>query len=257
MRIQVSDGISLHCTDAGAGRPMVFLTGYGGPISTWRPQSEHFSRDHRVVCIDRRSHGLSDRPDFGHRVARHAADVHDVLVQLELQDVLLIGHSMGASTVMAYLDVFADDRLRGVVLIDQTPKVINEGDWQLGSYGLTRDTLEDWLAAFPANIPEAKRELPQWALELSVEGPPFSVDETRGLLRDHVEKDWRDVIRRCPVPLLAIGGGQSVVWSAESSAWMAQAAPDGTYVLIEDAGHAPQFDEPAQLNAAIAAFAMR
>ena len=70
-------------------------------------------------------------------MARHGKDLHDALTQLDLGPVVLVGGSMGASAIWAYVDLFGTDGVRGIVSIDQTPKMINTEDWPYGFYGLT------------------------------------------------------------------------------------------------------------------------
>lgn len=254
--VEVSDGVRLNVDLEGAGRPVVLLGGYGMPGTGWALQREHLRGQHQVVTVDRRSHGLSGTPDFGHRMSRHGKDVADVLAALDLEDVLLVGSSMGASTALAYLDLFGTERLRGVVLVDQTPKMINEGDWDLGFVGLGRDNLHDWVLAFPdpALVP-FHTPPPVEVLALMTGGPVFSIDATRALLRDHAEQDWRDVVRRCQVPLVAVAGRRSPFWPWQSSAWMAEAAPSGSLVVMESSGHVPFLEEPAAFNVVLAAAA--
>lgn len=249
--IRTSDGVGLNVSDEGTGRAVVLLAGYGAPSSSWHLQVAALRDTNRVVGVDRRSHGRSDRPPFGHRVARHGKDVADVLDALGLDDVLLVGSSMGASVALAYVDLFGTSRLRGLVLVDQTPKLVNEGDWDLGFHGLTRDTLDAWVAAFPAGLNPFHRMPAPDVLARVADGPEFSVDETRGLLRDHAEADWRDVLPRVDVPLWAVAGRHSPTWPCEHAAWMASAAPLGRCVVLEDSGHAPHLEEPEAFNAVL------
>jgi pimeloyl-ACP methyl ester carboxylesterase len=247
--VLTSDGVHLHVHDVGSGPPVVLLPGYGAPARSWSLQVTALQARHRVVSLDRRSHGRSERPAYGHRMSRHAKDLADVLDALELDEVLLVGSSMGANVALAYVDLVGCVRLRGLVLVDQTPKMVNEDGWDLGLHGLTRDTLEAWLAAFPGGLVPFHRVPPPEVLELAVDGEPFSVDGTRALLRDHAEADWRDVLPRTTVPVLAVAGRQSPVWPCASSEWIAQTAPQGRSVVFEECGHAPHLELPEEFNA--------
>jgi non-heme chloroperoxidase len=252
-QVQVSDGVALHVRDAGSGPAVVMLPGYGGPAQSWYLQEAALRDNHRVVSVDRRSHGRSDRPMFGHRMSRHAKDLHDVLDVLELDEVYLVGSSMGANVALAYVDLFGCDRLRGLMLVDQTPKMINEDDWALGFFGLTRETVEQWLHDFPGDLMPFHRIPAPDVLALAADGPEFSIDETRGLLRDHTEADWRDVLPRVSVPLTAVAGRHSPLWPWQSSEWLADAAPHGRLVVLEESGHVPHLEEPEAFNAALVA----
>jgi pimeloyl-ACP methyl ester carboxylesterase len=249
--ITTSDGVGLHVLDEGTGPAVVLLPGYGAAAKSWTLQVEALRDRFRVVAVDRRNHGRSDRPAFGQRMSRHAADLRDVLDALQLDDVLLVGSSMGANVALAYVDPFGCDRLRGLVLVDQTPKMVNEGDWQLGFHGLTWDNVDAWIARFPEGV-QAFHSMPDpELLATTLDGPEFSIDETRPLLRDHTCADWRDVLARVSVPVTAMAGRHSPVWPWESAHWMAEAAPDGRLVVFEHSGHAPMLEEPAAFNEAL------
>ena len=191
--IGTSDGVELHYTDDGDGRPVVLIAGFSAPAESWEFQRRALlAEGHRVLALDRRSHGRSQSPAYGSRMARHGKDVHDFLTALDLEDVALVGGSMGGSTVWAYYDLFGAERLRGVATIDQTPRLVNDGDWQAGFYGLTRDNVGTF---FDQGIPATGRGRAADRLEgfgklvaLLGSTPPFAAPTTppmRALLTDH------------------------------------------------------------------------
>lgn len=255
--ITMSDGVRLNVLDEGTGPPVVLLPGYGAPAKAWFLQVAALKHDYRFLSVDRRNHGRSDRPMHGQRMSRHAVDVREVLETLGLRDVLLVGSSMGANIALCYVDLFGCAALRGLVLVDQTPKMINENGWDLGFVGLTRERAEAWVTAFPEGV-QAIHRMPSTEILLEAsDGPPFSIDETRELLRDHTFADWRDVVPRVDVPVTAIAGRQSPIWPWESSQWLADNARDGHLVVLDDCGHAPMLEQPEAFTAALAEAAAR
>jgi len=249
--ITTSDGVRLNVIDEGTGSPILLLPGYGAAARSWTLQIEALRERFRVIALDRRHHGRSDRPAHGHRMSRHAADLRDVFDVLELDSVLLVGSSMGANVALAYVDAFSCDRLRGLVLVDQTPKMVNESGWELGYRGLTWDNAEAWIRAFPQGLQPFHTVPDAEVLATTQDGPEFSLDETRALLRDHTYADWRDVLPRTTVPVTAMAGRHSPVWPWESSAWMAEAAPLGRLVVFDNSGHVPMLEEPEGFNQAL------
>lgn len=253
--VHAADGVKLHYLDEGTGSPVVLLGGFLMGARAWRVQIDALAPHHRVIALDRRHHGDADQPPGGHRLARHAADVHDALVALGLDEVLLVGASMGASTIFAYVDVFGTDRLRGIVPIDQTPKMINEDGWEWGLYGLTRDSVDEFVAGFPGAHQPFHR-VTEDALRTMLSGQTqIDMDVVRPLLRNHTEADWRDVLPKVDVPVLAIAGRHCPLWPCESSTFIAEAVPDGRALVCEESGHVPFLEEADVVNAALAEFA--
>ncbi|WP_219996099.1 alpha/beta fold hydrolase [Nocardioides humi] len=136
--VRTSDGVRLHHTDTGpgtTGTTVVLVAGFMASAFTWQLQVDALAAaGHRVVCLDRRNHGLSDFPAYGQRMGRHGQDLHEALTQLAIDDAVVVGGSQGASTVWACLDLHGTDRIRAVVSVDQTPRMLN------GTAGSTAST---------------------------------------------------------------------------------------------------------------------
>src|SRR5579859_6029779 len=97
--ITTSDGVRLHYTDRGGGTPVVLIAGFTAPADSWALQERALvDAGYRVLALDRRSHGRSESPGYGQRMARHGKDLSDLLTALDLRDAVLVGGSMGAST---------------------------------------------------------------------------------------------------------------------------------------------------------------
>ena len=78
--------------------------------------------------------------------------------------------------------------------------------------------------------------------------------QTRPLLQDHAQQDWRDVIRRLTVPSPFITGRDSQYWPCEHATATAASNPLATAVVLHDCGHAANFDRPDAVNAALLDF---
>jgi len=260
--IRTSDGVRLHYTDDGDGPPVVLIAGFCAPAESWEFQRRALlGEGYRVLALDRRSHGRSESPAYGQRIARHSKDLHDFLAALRLEDVVLVGGSMGGSTIWAYCDLFGAERLGAVVTVDQTPKMVNDDTWPYGFYGLAAQNVGTF---FDAGIPDTGRGLRTnrlAGLNRVVEAlggmPPFAdpaTPERRALLQDHAEKDWRDVIGRMSVPGLFLAGRQSQFWPCEHATAAAGSNPLARAVVLDDCGHAANLDQPDRTNAAILEF---
>lgn len=260
-----TDGVRLNYTDEGSGRPVVLVAGHTAPISSWGLLTTTLlATGHRVVGIDRRHTGASDFPDHGRRMARQGTDLHELLTFLGLDHPVVVASSMGCSATWAMIDLFGASGLGGLVLVDQTPKMVNEADWNLGMYDLTWDTLSELVEVFGSpeaetlprfrrgeRVPPAAAMMP---ILLELLATPYDHSQARPLLRDHAVQDWRDVLPRIDVPTLAIGGRRSEIWPVEHAEYIAKSIPGADLLVCENSGHAPMWSEPDLFNAEVERF---
>jgi pimeloyl-ACP methyl ester carboxylesterase len=252
---RTDDGVRLHYLDEGAGSPVVLIAGFRAPATSWLYQVPALvAAGHRVIALDRRSHGKSEDPAGGHTMERHGRDIANFLDGLDLPPAVLVGGSMGASTIWSYLAQSGTGRVRGVVSIDQTPKMLNTEDWPYGFYGYTeaeRDTM------FAAGIPNTgrtpKRDAAATRRMMKAFGGLIGMFRSRklsphalSLLNDHAKADWRSVLDGVDVPVLMVAGRSSDYWPCEHAS--ASAGPQVRAEVIEDSGHAVNIEQPDAFN---------
>ncbi|MFD7462058.1 MULTISPECIES: alpha/beta fold hydrolase [unclassified Streptomyces] len=260
--IAADDGIRLHYTEAGdpSGRPVVLLSGFKGAATSWLYQVGPLAAaGYRVLSVDLRGHGRADRPASGVDMARRGQDVRAFLDALDLRDVLAVGGSMGGNTIWSYVSQFGADRLAGIVVVDQTPKMLNTADWPHGFYGYDESNVETY---FAERIPETGHGTPLWRrgmrlvrLVRAMKGAQRTL--TPGdlvLLDDHAKADWRPVIAATDVPVLFTAGAESELWPSSHAAAAASLAPRGSSVVIATAGHGTNIEQPQAFNKALLDF---
>ena len=129
--IKTSDGIRIHYVEAGKGDPIVFIPGWRMPAWIWQKQIDGLSNKYRVIAVDPRSQGESDKPNYGHLPETRARDYKQVVDQLGLKQPVLIGWSMGCGELLSYVDQFSEDGIGGLVLVDglipakQNPEIVS------------------------------------------------------------------------------------------------------------------------------------
>ncbi|MCM2292546.1 alpha/beta hydrolase [Allorhizobium sp. BGMRC 0089] len=107
-----SNEIELHVEQRGAGAPaLVFLHYWGGSSRTWRHVVEALAPEFRTVTIDQRGWGQSDKPETGYTLADLADDAQSVIAALQLEQYILVGHSMGGKVAQ----LIASRRPEGLV----------------------------------------------------------------------------------------------------------------------------------------------
>lgn len=133
--ISAPDGVPLHYSSLGTGRPLVLVHGWTMNGRFFRKNIGPLAEKYRVITLDARGHGYSGKELIHLTMEQVGADVETVLDVLGLQDVVLAGWSMGMATVYNYLDQFGTRRLSGVIDIDMTPYLFTEDGWAHGVFG--------------------------------------------------------------------------------------------------------------------------
>ena len=99
-----STPIDLYFEDLGSGDPVVLLSGWPLDSRSWEPQLHPlFDAGHRVIAYDRRGFGRSSRPPTGYDFDTLAADLDALLRELDLEDVTLVGFSLGTGELARYV----------------------------------------------------------------------------------------------------------------------------------------------------------
>ena len=117
-----SGDIELYYEDHGSGQPIVLIHGY--PLSgvSWEKQVPVLlDAGYRVITYDRRGFGKSSQPTTGYNYDTFAEDLHKLLGQLKLRDVVLAGFSMGGGEVARYLGKYGSKGVSKAVIIAGVP----------------------------------------------------------------------------------------------------------------------------------------
>ncbi|MBC7995536.1 MAG: alpha/beta hydrolase [Rhizobacter sp.] len=127
----IAHDVRLHIEDSGGGgRPVVLIHGWPLSAQAWDQQvSALRAAGHRVVAYDRRGFGRSDKPESGYSYDTLADDLQRVMDQCGLQDVTLVGFSMGGGEVARYVGRCGESRLHSVVFAAAvTPCLMKSAD---------------------------------------------------------------------------------------------------------------------------------
>ncbi|SFR90430.1 Pimeloyl-ACP methyl ester carboxylesterase [Agromyces sp. CF514] len=269
--ITSSDGVRLNYLESGdtMSRPVVLVAGFKAAATSWRYQVKPLERvGLRVIAFDRRGHGRSEvGPADGHTMRRHGADVRDLLEALDLHDATLVGQSMGANSIWAMLHESPDAaaRVRDIVTVDQTPKMLNDVDWPHGFYDYVESNRDTYFATGipdPGRFPAKAKGLVRIArilraMELPKGGKPTFTDAELELLHDHAIADWRPAVAAASVPSFFIAGAESEFWPSAHAAASADLNALASSTVIEHDGHAANIEQPAKFNDALLAFLAR
>jgi non-heme chloroperoxidase len=129
--IKTSDGVRIHYVEAGEGRAIVFIPGWMMPAWIWQKQIDELSKKYRVIAVDPRSQGESDKPTYGHLPETRARDYKELVDQLRLKQQVMICWSMGCGELLSYVEQFGDKGISALVLVDglippnQNPEIVS------------------------------------------------------------------------------------------------------------------------------------
>ncbi len=117
-----SSPVTIHYEDAGSGQPVVLIHGFPLSGRLWEKQTlALLDAGYRVITYDRRGFGQSSQPSSGYDYDTFAADLHKLLTELDLRDVVLAGMSMGGGEVARYLAAFGSERIGKAAIISGVP----------------------------------------------------------------------------------------------------------------------------------------
>ncbi len=114
--------VNIFYEDWGQGRPVVLIHGWPLDHTMWEHQMVALAAaGHRVIAYDRRGFGRSSRPWTGYDYDTLAADLNALLTELDLQQVTLVGFSMGGGEIARYLNTYGDARVARVAFVSAVP----------------------------------------------------------------------------------------------------------------------------------------
>lgn len=262
-------GIKLHVREAGnpTGTPLVFLHGYCQSSGVWvRQLDSALARDFRLVMLDLRGHGRSEKPDdpLAYKDAKlWADDVRGVLEGLDLRRSVLVGWSYAGRVIGDYLRAYGTQRIGALAFVSAVTKTGDQ--FSAGPFSaLFPDVFSDDAAViepalqkfvtlcfargfalderFGADMLAAERLVPRVAREAMLK---------RGKL------DYDDVLRDLELPALCIHGTHDDVVLPVSSEHIAGVVPNAQLSLYPGVGHSPFFEAPERFNRELAELAKR
>lgn len=201
-----SDGVKLAYWEAGKGPATVIIPGWSSNGAEYINVMWLLAKNHRVLVLDPRNQGLSQKVDFGTRIARYAADLREFQQAAGIGKADYIGHSMGASVIWSYIDLYGTKDLRKLVFIDEALSLTAGADWsdeQRHDAGAIADNFDQFRAVL-APKPDGSDLFTRL---MRMDSPYFRNSQTFAnrfikndmaylglVMRDHAHNDWRDVI---------------------------------------------------------------
>lgn len=255
------NGADLYYEDHGEGQPIIFLHGMGAGLRYFEPQLTGLSDEHRALAFDFRGQGRSEKTELGHTLPQYAQDLHAFLGQLDLDNVVLVGWSLGALVSWDYVDQFGTERIRALVDVDMEPSPLKREGYDHGSYTVEglHDALVD-IQTDPLGLIERSidrllkdspsRELRTMMFDEDSRTPP----SIQGAILLELLRDYRDVLPEIDVPTLVCAGADEKWRSVASVKYAAELIPNAELELFDDSGHCITVEEPKRFNQVVSDF---
>lgn len=235
--------------------PVVLLAhGFGCDQNLWRLVAPVLAADHRVVLFDHVGAGRSDLaawdPDRYSTLHGYAEDVLDICADLDLRDVVLVGHS-----VSAMIGVLAanrePERFARLVLLTPSPRYLDDGDYRGGFSPADIDELLEsldsnylgWSAAM-APVIMGNPERPELGQELADSFCRTDPTIASVFARTTFLSDNRADLAQVSVPTLVVECAQDVIAPREVGAYVHARIPGSRLVTLDATGHCPQLSAP-------------
>lgn len=244
--------------------PIVFAHGFGCDQTMWRHVAPAFRRDHRVVLFDHIGAGDSDASAYDRTryatLAGYAADVLEILRELDLRDVVFVGHSVSA-TIGLLAAIRQPERFSRLVLVAPSPRYIHD-DGYVGGFSqrdieglldLLDSNYTAWSSAVAPTI-MGNPDRPELGAELTRSFCRTDPTIARHFARVTFLSDNRADLPRVRTPSLILQCAQDVIAPDEVGEYMHRALPHSELVRMKATGHCPNLSAPDETIAAIRAY---
>lgn len=258
------DDVRLFYDIQGEGDPtLLFIHGWGMSHEVWREQVSEFSRDHRVVSVDLRGFGQSDKPQVNYSFDLFTDDLGFVIRELGLKKPILVGWSMGASIALVYAAAHPE-RVSKLVLVDGTPLVLAREDFP---HGLPEPQLQQLLGAMQADYAAGMRffvdlffpepntsQLKDWVHGITQQTTPAVAVSC---MANVAGTDLRPLLKKITVPTLLLHGELDQASSPAVNSYMHAQISNSETHMFPGKGHAPFLTDAQAFNKRLRTFVSR
>jgi sigma-B regulation protein RsbQ len=245
-------------------QPMMFVHGFGCDQNMWRYVAPAFEDEYRVILFDHVGAGGSDLSAYDRfkydSLEGYADDVLEICRELELHDVVFVGHSVSAM-IGVLAAVKEPDRFSKLVLIGPSPRYIDDGDY---AGGFTREDIEGLLESLDSNYLGWSQAFgpvimgtpgrPELGEELTSSFCRTDPNIAKQFARVTFMSDNRDDLSKLAVPALVLQCSDDVIAPEHVGEYVHGRLRDSRLVRMKATGHCPNLSAPDETVAAIRAF---
>jgi 3-oxoadipate enol-lactonase len=254
-------GVTLHYEhrDGGPGKPLiVFANSLGTDFRIWCEVADDLAADFSTLCYDMRGHGLSGLGAPPYVIADHVADLSGLLDFVGARKAIICGLSVGGLVAQG-LYATRPEIVRALILCDTAYKIGTAESWNTRIDAVRRNGIDSLAEAilklwFTPSFHTEKPALLAGCRAMLARQPVEGYAGTCAAVRD---ADHTALVRRITVPTLCLVGDQDGSTPPALVRSMADLIPESEFAIVENAGHIPCVEQPAQLVARIRKFLAR
>ena len=255
---------NVHLTGLSGAQPMLFAHGFGCDQNMWRHVAPAFEDEYRVVLFDHVGAGGSDLSAYDRgkyaSLRGYADDILEICRDLELHDVIFVGHSVSA--MMGVLAAAAEpNRFAKLVLVGPSPRYIDEGDY---SGGFTAEDIEGLLDSLDSNylgwstafgpVIMGRPDRPELGEELTNSFCRTDPEIAKHFAHVTFMSDNRGDLGRVETPALVLQCTDDVIAPTHVGEYVHAQLRNSRLVYMRASGHCPNLSAPEETIAAIRAF---
>jgi pimeloyl-ACP methyl ester carboxylesterase len=280
-RVRGTDGLDLHLLEwSDEGVALLLLHGFGNDAHIWDDFAPAVAPYYRTLALDHRGHGDSAwDPQRRYDLETMVRDVEAVTEMLEIQRVVLVGHSLGGR-IATFFAAAHPAQMAGLVLVDVGPELDPRGVTRIRletassvdpSFGSVDEYARLLSLHYPAATPDAILRMARHGLRRRQDGHlVLKMDPVlRGGLaraetpeqaaqreRRAIAEQW-EALARIPCPTLVVRGAASDVFPPDTADRMVEETlQQGSLAVVPQAGHSVMTDNPGGFREAVTSFVL-
>jgi non-heme chloroperoxidase len=264
-----ADGARIYVETAGSGPAILLVHGWTMSGRFWLRQMAELADRFHVVTMDLRAHGNSSKTFEGHTMGCYSEDIQAVISALNLENIVLVGWSLGGPVVLDYWRRFGDETLSALALVEMTPFPFSPEEWNTHalkgynldgmhlSFGGMREDRKAFGERFIHNMfknGHAPDEAHEWMLREHLKTP---MSEAMAVYSDYVMGDYTEVLKGVSIPTLAIyGDSNHLCFGPKTGRYVADQIPECRLEVMARSGHMPFYEQPEEFNSLLADLAL-
>ncbi|MBO6727770.1 MAG: alpha/beta hydrolase [Rhizobiaceae bacterium] len=246
------DGDTVHYYEGGTGPTLVLLHGMADEKNSFAAAAAELTDAYRVILPDLAGHGENARdPGRDYSIAGHVAFLDQVFAELGLESFVLGGNSMGGHVSAAYT-LAHPDKVEKLILVN-APGLKLDDHVVYGGFGERMETREDFYAVMD-RVVHTRPSLPGPIVDHMIAQTNKDFDFINGLaeaVKSGGDFDLKDRVSAIEVPTLILWGVEDQVVRYNVAEGYDRLIPNSTLVRLQEAGHSPQLEKPAEIGQAI------